>query len=113
MDHPTEQGAPPHQRYDALIDEAAHATGILPTIDDCRRLEAELCRALGDLATRVRRRQDRLPRDTDGWQACERALLDAQAALCGGMGLGLRSAALHVSTLGQAARGLADCIRRD
>jgi hypothetical protein len=109
MAHHTDQAATPHQRYEALIAEAeAAAAGILPTIDDCRRLEAAMLRAIRDLADRVRRRQDRLPRDDAAWQVCERALLDAQAALCGSLGFGLRSAALHVATLGQAARALAD-----
>jgi hypothetical protein len=107
MTQPTEQTAPAHQRYEALIAEAEAASGILPTIDDCRRLEAAMCRVIGVLADRVRRRQDRLPRDDAAWQVCERALLDAQAALCGSLGFGLRSAALHVATLGQAARALA------
>lgn len=111
MTHPTDQAAPAHQRYEALIAEAEAASGMLPTIDDCRRLETGLRDAIGDLADTVRRRQDRLPRDEAAWQRCERALLDAQAALCGSLGLGLRSAALHVATLGQAARALADCIR--
>jgi hypothetical protein len=111
MTQPTDQTIAPHQCYAALIAEAEAATGILPTIDDCRRLEAAVRDAIGDLAAGARRRQDRLPRDEAAWQQCERALLVAQAALCGGLGLGLRSAALHVATLGQAARALADCIR--
>jgi hypothetical protein len=113
MTHPTEQTAPPHQRYEALIDEAERAAGILPTIDDCRRLNHELRAAIGDLAGRVRQQQDRLQHGAVAWQAHEDALLGAQAALCGGLGLGLRSAALHVATLGQAARALADRIDRD
>jgi len=113
MTHPTEQAAIPHQRYEALIDEAERATGILPTIDDCRRLNSDLRGAIGDLADRVRQRQDCLAPDTAAWQQCEQALLAAQAALIGDLGLGLRSAALHVATLGQAARTLGDCIDRD
>jgi hypothetical protein len=107
MTHPTEQAAPPQQHeLAALLAAADAATGILPTIDECRRLEAQLRAAIGPLADTVRRRQDRLAQDETAWQACEDALLGAQAALCGGPGLGLRSAALHVQALGEAARAL-------
>lgn len=112
MAHPTEQSAPAHRReLDDLIAEAEAAAGMLPTIDDCRRLAAELPHAIGILAADVRRRQDRLPLNSAAWRACEAALLDAQGALTGDLGRGLRSAALHVATLGQAAHALADCIR--
>lgn len=110
MNHPTEQAAPPHRDYEPLVAEALAATGILPTIDDCRRLNTELRDAIGDLAGRVRQLQDRLPREVADWQACEDALLRAQGALCGDLGLGLRSAALHVEALGQAVHALAVCV---
>jgi hypothetical protein len=110
MPHHTEQHAPPQPRLDDLLAEAEAATGILPTIEDCRRLETQLCAAIRHLADSVRRRQDRLPESSVAWQACEDALLGAQAALCGGLGLGLRSAALHVATLGQQVRALAACV---
>ncbi|MFI6032928.1 DUF6415 family natural product biosynthesis protein [Streptomyces sp. NPDC051315] len=110
MPHHTEQTAPPQPRLDELIDQATAAAGILPTIDDCRRLEAQLRAAITPLADAVRRRQDRLPEDSPAWQACEAALLGAQAALSGNLGLGLRSAALHVATLGEQARTLAACL---
>ncbi|MEU3613560.1 DUF6415 family natural product biosynthesis protein [Streptomyces sp. NPDC006872] len=113
MAHHTERSAAPHQRYESLIDEAEHATGILPTIDDCRRLTDGLRDAIRDLADQVRRKQDRLPADGIDWSICEQALLGAQGALCGDLGLGLRSAALHVATLGAAARRLVECIGRD
>jgi Mg2+ and Co2+ transporter CorA len=109
MPHHTEQTAPPQPRLDDLLAEAAAATRMLPTIDDCRRLQTQLRRAIGQLADTVRRRQDGLPEHSADWQACERALLGAQAALCGDLGLGLRSAALHVATLGEQAQALADC----
>jgi hypothetical protein len=108
MTHHTEPATAAHQRYDDLIAEAEAAAGILPSIDDCRRLEAELRAAIRVLAEQVRARQDRLPQEDSTWQACEAALLAAQGALCGGLGLGLRSAALHVATLGAAAKRLAD-----
>lgn len=110
MAHHTEQNAPPQQGdLDELVARAVAAPGILPTIDDCRDLEARLRRAIGPLADTVRRRQGRLAPDTAEWQACERALLGAQAALCGGPGIGLRSAALHVATLAEQAQALAAC----
>jgi hypothetical protein len=112
MPHHTEQAAPTHRRYDDLIADAEAATGILPTIAECERLASELREAITPLADQVRRQQDRLPRDTAAWTVCERALLDAQGALCGGLGRGLRSAALHVATLGAAARRLVECIDR-
>lgn len=110
MAHHTEQAAPTQRReLDELIARAAAAPGILPTIDDCRDLESRLRRAIGPLADAVRHRQDRLPEGSPDWQACEAALLGAQGALCGSLGLGLRSAALHVATLGEQAQALADC----
>lgn len=111
MAHPTEQPAPAQERdLDDLIARAVAAPGILPTIDECRRLNDELRAAIGPLADTVRRRQDQLPREAADWQACEDALLGAQAALCGGLGLGLRSAALHVAVLAEQACALAACI---
>jgi hypothetical protein len=110
MPHHTEQTAPPQPRLDDLLAEAAAARGILPTIDECRRLETQLRAAIRQLADTVRRHQDRLPEDSVAWQACEAALLGAQAALCGSLGLGLRSAALHVATLGERAQALAACV---
>jgi hypothetical protein len=106
MPHHTEQTAPPHRDYQPLIAEALAATGILPTIDDCRRLNAALRAAIGDLAERIRLQQDRTPREAATWQRCEDALLAAQAALFGDLGFGLRSAALHVQTLGEALSAL-------
>lgn len=109
MGKPTDRSAPSYtpELVDELTRRAEIATGILPTIDECRRLHDTLRTAIGQLAERVRRQQDYLARDTAAWQQCETALLQAQGALCGDLGLGLRSAALHVSVLGRAARTLA------
>lgn len=103
----------PDQTLDELIAEAvaANATPILPPFEECQRLHDSLRPAIGELAAQVRRRQDYLARGTTGWQACERGLLQAQGALIGDLGTGLRSAALHVATLGEAARVLDACIR--
>jgi hypothetical protein len=109
MPHHTEQAAPPQPRLDDLVAAADAATGILPTIDECRRLDVQLRAAMRELADTVRRRQDRLPEGSADWHACEEALLGAQAALCGGLGPGLRSAALQVATLGRQVRVLAAC----
>ena len=109
MAHSTEHHAQA-QHLDQLIAEAADATGILPTIDRCQQLHDELRAAIGQLADQVRRRLD-YPSGTAEWTRCEHALLQAQGALLGSLGAGLRSAALHVQTLGEAAAVLADCIR--
>lgn len=101
------------QPLDELIAEACDATGILPTIDRCQHLSDELRAAVTDLADQVRRRLDYAARDTAEWTRLESALLQAQGALLGGFGVGLRSAAVHVKTLGEAAAALADCIRDD
>jgi hypothetical protein len=112
--HSTEQRTTAQQaELDELIAEAKDATGILPTIDRCEEMRDQLRPAVADLADRVRRRQDCLPRGAAAWATCERALLQAQGALLGGFGVGLRSAALHVQTLGEAAEVLAGCIRDD
>jgi hypothetical protein len=114
MAHSTEQRTTAQQaELEDLIAEAKDATGILPTIDRCEELRDGLRAAITDLSDQVRRRQDYLARDTAAWSKCERALLQAQGALLGSFGVGLRSAALHVQTLGDAAEVLADCIRDD
>lgn len=109
MNQSTERAAP-RQTLDQLITEGLAATGVLPTIDRCHELRADLVRAMQPLIEDVRRQQSRLSRHTIDWQRCETALLRAQGALCGDLGLGLKSAALHVETLSKAARRLRDCI---
>jgi GTP1/Obg family GTP-binding protein len=112
--HSTEQRTTAQQaELDELIAEAKDATGILPTIDRCQQLRNELQGRITDLANQVRRRLDYLPAGTDEWMRLEGALLQAQGALLGGLGRGLKSAAVHVKTLGEAAAELADCIRDD
>jgi hypothetical protein len=114
MSNPTDRAALQAAREPALnglIAEAEAATGMLPTIDDCRRLRDDLRAAIGRLADQVRRRQDYLARGITGWQQCEEALLQAQGALIGDLGRGLKSAADHVRVLGEAARALDACIR--
>lgn len=99
------------QHLERLIAEAADATGILPTIDRCEELRDQLRDAITGLATQVRRRLDCAAPGTAEWTRLDGALLQAQGALLGGLGLGLKSAALHVQTLGEAVAALADCIR--
>ena len=111
MNQSTERAAT-RQTLDQLITEGLAATGVLPTIDRCHELRADLVRAMQPLIEDVRRQQSRLSRHTLDWQQCETALLRAQGALCGDLGRGLKSAALHVKTLAQAAAGLRDCIGR-
>jgi hypothetical protein len=111
MSHPTEHPAPAQPAELAeLIAEGLAATGVLPTIQRCEELRDALIRGMRPLIDEVRRRQGCEPPGTAAWQLCEDALLRAQGALCGGMGLGLRSAALHVATLAEAAQGLSECI---
>ena len=109
MNQSTERAAP-RQTLDQLITEGLAATGVLPTIDRCHELRADLVRAMQPLIEKVRSKQSRLRRHTIDWQQCETALLRAQGALCGDLGFGLRSAALHVSTLAEAAELLRGCI---
>lgn len=112
MPHSTEH-QPATQPLDELIAEAQAATGILPTIDRCQHLRDELRAAVTDLADQVRRHLDYAATGTPEWTRLESALLQAQGALLGGFGRGLRSAAVHVKTLGEAAAALDDCIRDD
>lgn len=103
--------AAPQPALDNLIARARAATGILPTIAQCEQMRDDLLPAIRRLTDKVRRRQGYLPERDAEWQQCEDALLQAQSALCGGFGVGLRSAALHVATLGEALAALAGCIR--
>lgn len=114
MAHSTEQRTTAQQaELNKLIAEACDATGILPTIDRCQQLRDELRPRIAGMADQVRRRLDSADTDTPDWTRLESALLQAQAALLGGFGRGLRSAAVHVKTLGEAAAALADCIPDD
>ncbi|MER5584142.1 DUF6415 family natural product biosynthesis protein [Streptomyces asoensis] len=114
MSHPTQQQAAPAQRreLDDLIRQALAARHPLATIETCQSLEIRLRAWIRRLADDARRHQDRLPRGEAAWEACEAAILGAQAALLGDAGRGLKSAALHVATLGEAVRELAGCIRQ-
>lgn len=109
MRHSTEHH-PGTQHLEQLLAEAADATGILPTIDRCVEMRDQLRAAIRQLSEQVRRQQDNAAPGTREWRQYEQALLQAQGALTGSLGLGLRSAALHVQTLGEAAAVLAGCI---
>lgn len=109
MSHSTEHH-PGTQHLEQLLAEAADATGILPTIDRCVELRDELRAAIRELSEQVRHRLDGELEGTPAWRRYDRALLQAQGALTGSLGLGLKSAALHVQTLGKAVEALAGCI---
>ena len=112
MSHSTEHHTEA-QHLEQLLAEAATVTGILPTIERCQQLHDQLRAAISPLADRVRRRLDCLSPGTAEWRRFDGALLQAQGALTGSLGIGLRSAALHVQTLGEAANALAQCIDDD
>ncbi|MET7687924.1 DUF6415 family natural product biosynthesis protein [Streptomyces sp. NPDC005483] len=114
MSHSTEQRQAAQQaELDDLIAEAQAATGILPTIDRCEEMRDALLAHITELADQVRRRLAGFQDGAPEWQRHKQALLQAQGALTGSFGRGLRSAALHVQTLGEAAAVLDDCMRDD
>lgn len=100
MTNPTDH-PPTREHVRELLADAQAATGILPTIDQCQRLNDELRRLLADLDAQVRQRQAQsVPRSRD-WYAADRLTADAAAVLAESMGLGLLSAATHVAALGR------------
>lgn len=102
MTNPTDH-PPTREHVQQLLDDAAAATGILPTIDQCQQLNNELRRLLAELDQQVRHRQaDLTPRSRD-WYAADRILVDTGVVLADTMGLGLLSAATHVAALGRQA----------
>ncbi len=109
MPQPTEKpaSATPAE-LDELLAQAAAAVRVLPTIEECRRLDQELAAVIGGLGDRVRQHQQALASDTAEWARCERALVGGRDALLGSLGSGLRSAAEHVAEMGRAARVLAE-----
>lgn len=109
VNHPTDRAAPGYTpaQVDALIAEAAAATGILPTIDRCHHLNGELRAAIQQLADQVRKQQAAVPDRSRDWYRCDRLLIDTDTVLAEGMGHGLLSAALHVAALGRQAQALA------
>ena len=83
----------------ALIDEALKAAGILPPYDRLVELDEQLRTVM---AERLRVAEDvaaGMNRGTPEWWSCQSAIDAANAALRGDLGIGLRSAALHVSEL--------------
>lgn len=110
MANPTDRTAP-DQTLDDLISEAYAATGILPTIDDCRRINDGLRAAIGELAGQVGERQLHKTARSRDWYRCDRLLADTETLLAQDMGAGLLSAALHVAELGRHCQMLRDCIR--
>lgn len=112
MQQPTEHhSAAQQQELDQLISEAYAATGILPTIDDCHRLNERLRAAIKGLADQVKVRQDGQTAGTRDWYRCDRLLADTETVLAETMGPGLLSAAMHVAALGRHCQALRDCIR--
>lgn len=109
MTNPTDRAAP-RQSIDDLISEAYAATGILPTIDDCRRINDGLREAIGEHAEEIRERQAGLPARSRDWYRCDRLLADTVELLARDMGSGLLSAALHVAELGRHCQMLRDCL---
>ncbi|MFD7465200.1 hypothetical protein [Streptomyces tendae] len=102
MTNPTDH-PPTREHVQQLLDAAAAATGILPTIGQCQHLNVELRRLLAGLDQQLRHRQTGLtPRSRD-WYAADRLLTDTGAVLAETMGLGLLSAATHVAALGRQA----------
>lgn len=109
MPQPTDKPAPATPaELDDLLAQAAAAVRVLPTIEECRRLDRALAAVIGDLADRVCRHQQAFAADTAEWTRCERVLIRGRDALCGSLGNGLRSAARHVAEMGQAARELSE-----
>jgi hypothetical protein len=112
MAHSTEHhSAAQQQELDDLISEAYAATGILPTIDACHRLNERLRAAIRDLAGQVKERRAGQTTGTRDWYRCDRLLTDTETVLAETMGPGLLSAAMHVAALGRHCQMLRDCIR--
>ena len=109
MSQPTDRAAP-EQTLDRLISEAFAATGILPTIDACRRMDEQLRAAIEELAEQVRARQAAARPRSRTWYRCDRLLVDTAETLAADMGSGLLSAATHVSALGRHCQRLRECI---
>lgn len=105
MEHTTDR-ATRDQTLDDLLAEAAAALQPLATIEDCRRLERDLRRAVRDLSDQVRGQLAHYPAGSIDWNRRDQALLAAQYTLTGGLGDGLKSAARQVAALGERARVL-------
>ncbi|MFJ8929195.1 DUF6415 family natural product biosynthesis protein [Streptomyces sp. NPDC102364] len=101
MTQPSQHTATGEATRAALIDEATAATGILPPHDRLVDLAAQLRTELRDLIPVVQARADGMNRGTTDWYSCDRALAGARETLEGDLGVGLRSAALHVASLGR------------
>lgn len=109
MTNPTDRAAV--HTLDDLISEAYAATGVLPTIDNCRRINDGLRQAIGELAKQVQHLKAMQPVRSRDWYRCDKLLDGTTHLLACDMGSGLLSAAMHVAELGRHCQMLRDCIR--
>lgn len=82
-----------------LIEEGLAATGILPPYERLVELDTQLRAAIDTLLPVAQAAADRLNRGTPAWYTRQKAVDEARKALDGNLGIGLRSAALHVAEL--------------
>ncbi|MGW1614425.1 DUF6415 family natural product biosynthesis protein [Streptomyces sp. NPDC002285] len=82
-----------------LIEEGLAAAGILPPYERLVELDQLLRVAIGELLPVAQAAADTLNRGTPAWYTCQKAVDEARRTLDGDLGIGLRSAALHVAEL--------------
>lgn len=100
----TDPSAPPD--VTALIQEGLTTTGILPPYERLVELDTRLSTALRKLMRRAQTEADTMDRGTPEWYARQSAIDNARTAVNGGLGPGLRSAALHVANLARCCHAL-------
>lgn len=98
------------EHLDALIGEAFNATQVLPTIDRCRQLNSELRDAIDPLYAATRELADTYPVRSRDWYRLTGLLEAADEALAASLGVGLMSAALHLTALARVAQDLRGAI---
>ncbi|WP_394436327.1 DUF6415 family natural product biosynthesis protein [Streptomyces sp. SGAir0957] len=111
MHQPTQHTPPDEDTRTALIAEAEAATGILPPISRLEELDRLLRAELAAVTRTVRGQANRLDHGTTAWYLRDRAIGQAKDTCARDLGVGLRSAALHVSELGRCLQALDDFAR--
>lgn len=82
-----------------LIKEGLAAAGILPPYERLVELDEQLRAAINEILPVAQQAADKLNRGTPEWYSRQRAIDEARKALDSDLGIGLRSAALHVAEL--------------